>query len=81
MHSIQETSGRVNEENVTQKKAISSLLRGLVETDHELHEAERRVLKKNKAKELKLSNTSDNQLRDSEKERLRSIERIHELKV
>ena len=49
--SVQENSGRIKEENVEQQKAINKLLKGLIETDHELVEAERREKKRIKERE------------------------------
>ena len=51
LSSAQESSGRIKEENVEQQKAINKLLKGLIETDHELVEAERREKKRIKERE------------------------------
>jgi len=51
LSSVQESSGRIKEENVEQQKAINKLLKGLIETDHELVEAERREKKRIKERE------------------------------
>ena len=59
--SVTETSGRIKEENIEQQKAINKLLKGLIESDHELLEAERREKKRLKEKvKYNTDNTNTN---------------------